>query len=68
MNKKIEKYDIVESINNERLIHRVNNMIESGWQPIGRAFATDRTLFQTMVRYEEDPTRDSARRYIKRAG
>ena len=47
----MKKYDIAYGCTASDLIKSVNNMIENGWSPLGRAFQSlDGRWHQTMVR------------------
>ena len=51
--KKIDKYFIEYAFNDSQLVHRVNEAIKEGWQPLGRSYFHGEMCYQTMVKYEE---------------
>jgi hypothetical protein len=58
---KIIEYDVVFALESFLLVNEINELIKSGWQPLGSIFIDKRNLHvQTVVKYET-PSKDFVR-------
>lgn len=52
MNRKIIKYNLIDSYTALAIVNKVNSEITNGWQPYRECTYSDGKYVQTMVKYE----------------